>query len=94
MSEALSAFIDLFWSMPSAFYFPAPKGQGRDCSYEVVNVKYDRLLASADSENLASRRVLEKAGSQKGEYKESYERGIFAGTKKRYLQYFYLERPK
>jgi ribosomal-protein-alanine N-acetyltransferase len=40
------------------------------------NEKYDRLLAAADPENVASMRVLEKAGFEKGEYKVGfYERG-------------------
>lgn len=58
------------------------------------NEKYDRLLAAVDPENVASMRVLEKAGFEKGEYKVGfYERGCLAG-KKSDLQCFYFERPR
>jgi RimJ/RimL family protein N-acetyltransferase len=54
-----------------------------------------RLLAHADPENVASNRVLEKAGFQKGEVKKGYyERSVFKGIRKSDLQSYYLERPK
>lgn len=60
----------------------------------VVNEKYDRLLAGADSENKASQKVLEKAGFKKGEFKrEFYARTTLAGRKGD-MQFYYLERPR
>lgn len=60
----------------------------------IVNRKYDKLLAGADSENMASQRVLEKAGFKKGEFKkEFYERATLGGRKGD-MQFYYLERPE
>ncbi|MBV36843.1 MAG: hypothetical protein CMP47_15545, partial [Rickettsiales bacterium] len=59
-----------------------------------VSQKYDRLIAAADPENLASTRILVKHGFVKGEYKkEIYARACLGGEVKSDLQYFYLERP-
>jgi ribosomal-protein-alanine N-acetyltransferase len=53
------------------------------------------LLAYADPENVASNRVLEKAGFQKGEVRKAfYERAVFKGARKSDLQGYYLERPE
>ena len=60
----------------------------------IVNKKYDRLLAGADSENKVSQRVLEKAGFKKGEFKRGvYERATLGGRKGD-MQFYYLERPR
>jgi hypothetical protein len=60
----------------------------------IVNGKYDRLLAGADSENKASQRVLEKAGFKKGEFKRAFYERATLGGRKGNMQFYYLERPK
>jgi RimJ/RimL family protein N-acetyltransferase len=60
----------------------------------LVNAKYDKLIAAADTGNPASLKILEKVGFQKGEYKaDFYERIVDGLVIKGDLQFFYLPRP-
>ncbi|KAH8684843.1 GNAT domain-containing protein [Tricladium varicosporioides] len=59
-----------------------------------ANKSFNRLNAAADPANLASIRVLEKAGFTKGEYKKAaYQRTILEGQGKSDLQFFYFPKP-
>ena len=60
----------------------------------IVNKKYDRLLAGADSENKASQRVLEKAGFKKGGFKREFYSRATLGGRKGDMQFYFLERPR
>jgi len=49
---------------------------------EVENKKYERIIAVADVENLASARVLDKAGHVKGALRrECHELAVMSGKK-------------
>jgi ribosomal-protein-alanine N-acetyltransferase len=99
MSEALKAFIDLYFSSRSPSFISAPNLAffGEDFAKEIAQnfkVPEDQFIrAYADPENLASLRVLEKAGFREvRRYHQHYERASLAGTRKSDLICFLLEK--
>lgn len=106
MSEALTMFLEMWWALqgnknPNIVTDIVVNSSCRSLGFSPshanlpeVSQKYDRLIAAADPENLASTRILVKHGFVKGEYKkEIYARACLGGEVKSDLQYFYLERP-
>jgi ribosomal-protein-alanine N-acetyltransferase len=99
MSEALKVFLDLYFSSKSPSFISASNLAffGEDFAKEIAQnftVPEDQFIrAYADPENLASLRVLEKAGFREvRRYDQHYKRASLGGTRKSDLICFLLEK--